>query len=126
MKRLWIGLVVSVGVAAAGAAAAGCVVVDHSQAELYSSCGSGPDCTPAADACFVVTNMGASGGMCSTYCTTDADCLGYAGCYSLAADPAGTQVCYERCTYDSDCAGGFTCLEAVRGGTVVDHICLPR
>lgn len=123
MTRL--AIVVAAAVLAA-AAASGCVVSDHDSAPLYSRCSTSPDCTAAADECFVVTNMGASGGMCSTYCTTDADCLGYAGCYSLAADPAGTQICYGRCANDYDCASGFACLDAVRGGVVVDRICLPR
>ncbi len=124
MSRLAFVVATSVVIVAV-AAVSGCVVSDRGDAPLYSGCGDAADCNPAADACYIVTNMGSSGGMCSTVCTTDADCLGYAGCYSLAADPSGIQVCYQRCSYDYDCAPGFSCLDAVRAGVVVDRICLP-
>lgn len=102
--------------------------VDAAVDTTYARCSGSPDCTDAADQCYVVTIgvAGTAGRFCSRSCGSDAECessQGFDGaCYSLE----GTSfLCYQRCAFDSDCPLSSVCIEVVRATGGRDFVCVP-
>lgn len=96
----------------------------------YFECapGGSPPCDTFSDGCFTISVDGASRGMCTSTCTSDASCprdeMGaLASCLSF--DGGGTFSCFHACATSGDCPTGFACKSSLADGTTFPPICLP-
>lgn len=91
----------------------------------YESCTFSSDCANSSDQCLDVVIPGmSSGSLCSTPCSSSAQCprdwMGAQGdCRVLGSGGAN---CYQACNDPSDCNGGFRCVDPDGSGF---RLCLP-
>lgn len=87
-------------------------------------CGSLNDCTdPVTDTCYEWMNQNNaqdSRGLCTDYCSSDADC-GTGKCFSFP----GASVCLPTCAADADCPAPLLCVAGLCG-VIEDNTCSPE
>lgn len=74
---------------------------------MYSACTDDSDCSNVTGG-VCVFNEGATTGMCTTPCSSDADCPAYVGA-GKCTDVAGNLVCVPLCSAEDECPPQFTC-----------------
>ena len=96
----------------------------------YDECtvGSTAECSTESQGCFGITVDGATRGICTSSCSSDASCpldsRGLNGtCLSFDGGRAFT--CFETCRTSADCASGFACKSQTADGTSFPPICVP-
>ena len=94
----------------------------------YDECSPSGDSCLSPNACYTISVDGASRGVCTDSCSSDATCpydsRGFNG-RCLSFDGGGVYSCFESCVAASDCAVGFACKSALSDGTSFPAICLP-
>lgn len=94
----------------------------------YNECNPADDrCTTSVEGCFTFNVDGVVAGVCTSSCSTAAECPTTAGglagaCISFSG---GGFTCFESCIDSSDCLEGFACKSSLADGSTFPPICLP-
>jgi hypothetical protein len=95
-------------------------------AEPYDACGGTTTCRLSRDSCTAITNGSATRSMCTTSCSSDADCD--SDMFDAQGDCVfygGAGTCFHRCVDSSDCYPGFACYVPTGSTGAIGNICLP-
>ncbi len=97
------------------------------QADPYEGCGGATTCALTRDSCTPITNSTVTRSMCTTSCSSDADCdtdmFGSLGdCVSFSGS---SSTCFHRCVDSTDCYPGFACYVPTGSTGALGNICLP-